>query len=568
MPEKKLRLPLISIEPSAMKVRLLPVARVYRRAAEDIDRDVAGLRAGVAGCAGGHRDLGAGRERGADGVPADRRAVGDRGEVGTNAGSRRRRRIGHGDVVRVEQPRASASGRRRGVHARRPRIEPAARGLDEAAVAAIRSAARAQATVGARCLVAPQHDPSAVAGLRRIGRDARPGREVNRPRIRHVGSLPCRPPPTSTSPPPLRARRIDAGPVEQTHFIAQQPDLAALSTCAGGARLARPRERQPLRRLQHDLAARTARERVGPHDAALVDGARMHVDAAARRQEAAEVDHLARTAVHLDADVGCGRVDQLDARAGRQQDPAARCVDLALVPHGRTDQRDLAAEAAAQLALVDDRRRRTRTLGEAEVAGEPVGVVEVERGGHQPGDVDARTLAEQHAVRVEQPDAAIAAEAAEDGRGVVAGDAVEDLAGGTRLLEAHRIGSADREGVPVDDRVGGVVHREGAAHGARRDLAGDGVHATRQDLGAQIGRAGPEAQQRARGQGMHQTARRRSRRRSGGTPTERTGVTARGTVHHRRIVGSNDIFVLARQPHPDSAHCLWPLGSMGAIDRR
>ena len=119
--------------------------------------------------------------------------------------------------------------------------------------------------------------------------------------------------------------------------------------------------------------------------------------------------------------------------------------------------------------------RRTRTLGEADVAGQPVGVVEVQGRGHQPGDVDPRALAEQHAVRVEQPDPAVAAQVAEDGRRIVAGDAVEDLAGGVGLLEAHRIAGPDREGVPVDDGVRRVVHRQRAADGAARDGPAIGV---------------------------------------------------------------------------------------------
>jgi hypothetical protein len=46
---------------------------------------------------------------------------------------------------------------------------------------------------------------------------------------------------------------------------------------------------------------------------------------------------------------------------------------------------------------------------------------------------------------------------------------IEYLAAGACLFEAHGIASADREAVPVDDRIRRVVHGERVAHRARRD---------------------------------------------------------------------------------------------------
>ena len=168
----------------------------------------------------------------------------------------------------------------------------------------------------------------------------------------------------------------------------------------------------------------------------------------------------------------------------------------------------MAAQAAAQFALVDDARGVARALHKTVLAGQPVGVVEIQRGGHKSGNVDPRSLAEEHAVRVQQPYAPVAAQAAKDRRWVVAGDAIEYLAAGACLFEAHGIASADREAVPVDDRIRRIVHGERVAHRARRDLPCDRVHAGRQHLRAQYCRVGPECQQRAGGEGAHQAMRR------------------------------------------------------------
>src|SRR3546814_13558820 len=61
--------------------------------------------------------------------------------------------------------------------------------------------------------------------------------------------------------------------------------------------------------------------------------------------------------------------------------------------------------------------------------------------------------AEQHAVGIDQEDVAIGIEVAEDVRCRIAQHPVDRDAGGTGLVEVDRVAVADRERLPVDDRV-------------------------------------------------------------------------------------------------------------------
>ena len=66
-------------------------------------------------------------------------------------------------IGRVEQPRAGLAIRCTGVDPDAFHVQPVGGGFDQAAVAALRTAARGDAAIGARRVVGPQHDCTAAA---------------------------------------------------------------------------------------------------------------------------------------------------------------------------------------------------------------------------------------------------------------------------------------------------------------------------------------------------------------------------------------------------------------------
>lgn len=81
------------------------------------------------------------------------------------------------------------------------------------------------------------------------------------------------------------------------------------------------------------------------------------------------------------------------------------------------------------------------------------GVIDVERGGDQPADVDLRALAEQNAVGVDQPHLAVSVEAAKDLAAVGVENAVDGDGGGRGLPEVHRFLLRNIEALPVEREV-------------------------------------------------------------------------------------------------------------------
>jgi hypothetical protein len=95
-------------------------------------------------------------------------------------------------------------------------------------------------------------------------------------------------------------------------------------------------------------------------------------------------------------------------------------------------------------------------IGEAEAAGEEILVREMEARGHEAGGVDARTCTDHHAIGVDQEDAAVRQQLAEERRLPGAGDAVQYRAR-RAALDERVVRGADRERLPVDDRAGVLV---------------------------------------------------------------------------------------------------------------
>ncbi|MEN3950023.1 hypothetical protein WJU17_00630 [Iodidimonas sp. SYSU 1G8] len=227
----------------------------------------------------------------------------------------------NGEILRVDQPGACHAIRRQGRH--RHIIgdhDICRRGLDEAAIAAVRRAGiEGAADVHDAIVHAAKQQDGAVAGA-----DA--------------------------------ARLDDAGVVDHR-----------LEQLASGLR------------GHDDLAA------IGADNAAIldqrVDGALVHRDVEQPVRGDVESDRLTRD----ERDGAQFRDDQAFVRYGgaQQRDVATIGIDHALIAHG------------AALA------------GELMASGHEIGVADIERGGHQPADIDLRPDAEQHAVGVDEEDFAV-----------------------------------------------------------------------------------------------------------------------------------------------------------------
>jgi len=63
-------------------------------------------------------------------------------------------------------------------------------------------------------------------------------------------------------------------------------------------------------------------------------------------------------------------------------------------------------------------------VGEAHPPRQKIFIRQIQRRDHQPADVDLRTRAEQHTIRIDQKNTAVGLQSAEDLRGIDAGDAI------------------------------------------------------------------------------------------------------------------------------------------------
>ncbi len=205
-----------------------------------------------------------------------------------------------------------------------------------------------------------------------------------------------------------------------------------------------------LRSAQHDAPVRPDMCACCADLASLCQRRAEHADIAAAGDQLAEVDGLA-TGFDLHPQRGLMRIGDLDALAGGKHDVAIfRRDDAGVFDVGRDeDQRSARGSERAFIAQLAG-----RAVGvEFHPAGEEVFGLDVERRRHQPGGVDLRTGAEQHAVGIDQKDATVCDEVAENLRRILADHAVEHRCGRTGLDEAGRFPRRYRELLPVDDRT-------------------------------------------------------------------------------------------------------------------
>ena len=203
------------------------------------------------------------------------------------------------------------------------------------------------------------------------------------------------------------------------------------------------------------------------HDAAVVD----------ERLHARGVDEQA-------GDAGGGIEVEADGFAGGEDDRARLGHDQARVTDFRREERDVAAERAADRALVEDHTRRA-LAAEVQASREEVRVTDRERRGDEGADVDAGVRTEVDALRIDEEDLAVGLDAAEHPAGVRADDAIEDRRRRRRLREAHGRIAPDVEVLPIDDRAVGTLRdverrRAGRARRRHRHLTGRHLSAARQ----------------------------------------------------------------------------------------
>ena len=125
--------------------------------------------------------------------------------------------------------------------------------------------------------------------------------------------------------------------------------------------------------------------------------------------------------------------------------------DHALVADFVTEQCHIAAIGGIDRALVDDAAGAAATEGYC--IGSQSAVGHIQGGSDQPADIDLRTLAEQNAVRVNQPNLSIGVKAAEYLRAVGVEDAVDRDSGSRRLKEVYNFQWRNVEAQPVKRQV-------------------------------------------------------------------------------------------------------------------
>ena len=399
-----------------------------------------------------------------------------------------------------------------------------ARGFHQPAVARRCAAARGNAAVHARRVVAPDDDLAAVAGGKRIGPDAGVAIDGHLARIADCGIFPLVVAAQQHRAAAKGAAGVHAGVAQHADLLAQYRDVAALAgriRCGGDA----ARFQHGLAgRFQHNLAVFTHHCTVGVQYAALVQQCAGHADAPALGNDLAHVDGAVRRGRQHHAQVGVAGVGQLHAVAGGQQHVAVRRRDDAAVFHVRCDQQYLPAAAGIDRTLVDHAAGHVARM-EVHLAGQEILVRQRQARRHQARHVDARIAPEQHAVRIDQEHLAVRLQRTEDLARVLPGNAVQYAAIGILLDKARDLARIDREALPVDDGIGRIGNRKQIALLVERGLAMHHLRQRRVGVG------------RAEAGGNHQRQRGAAQRRTGWVPG-RQGAERGVFLHDVVILGT------------------------------
>ena len=122
-------------------------------------------------------------------------------------------------------------------------------------------------------------------------------------------------------------------------------------------------------------------------------------------------------------DVGRSGVEQRGTVACREDHFTSRAGDDAFVRDCISDQIDVAARRRPDFASVC---QRPGPATKCQLAAQKIGVGEVERRSYEAGDINPCARSEENAVGVDEENPPVAAQAAENGAGVGAGDAIEN----------------------------------------------------------------------------------------------------------------------------------------------
>ncbi len=337
-------------------------------------------------------------------------------------------------------------------------------------------------------VIGPDDDPAAVAGVYGVGPDHGVGADVSALRVLHRGVVALVVAADQHRAAAGGARGVDRGVAGDAGIPPEHLHAAALAGAAGGVDVAGDQRRAGLR-LQGDLAAARAagvEAAAGGDVAAIADEVDRAVpfDGAAGADHAGVVDHGAGQVagdrgrhhhaaalgvqfaavgdagefgdgffVDREADQAVALHVERDLRAGGERHGAEPRLDHAAIGGVVAGEHDVAAVAGADQAFIDDRGagRRAGIAAEDVAPGEEIVVADVQRGGDQAADVEARRGTEEDALRIDQEHAAVGRQAAEDRRGIAADDAVEHHRAAAGLHELHAVALADREALPVDD---------------------------------------------------------------------------------------------------------------------
>ncbi len=171
-----------------------------------------------------------------------------------------------------------------------------------------------------------------------------------------------------------------------------------------------------------------------------------------------------------------------EALAGCELNGTEIGLDQAIVPDMGPGENDRAAACGPDLSFIDDRGAAgaRKTI----IAREEVLIADVGGRRDESTNIDLRTLAEEHAVRVDDPDLAVGLQRAVELGGPGATNPVERDRAAVGLLENHTEAARGREARPFKDglvgrlpderggRVGGadaaLARRDGKSGGLRR----------------------------------------------------------------------------------------------------
>ena len=344
-----------------------------------------------------------------------------------------------------------------------------ARGFDQAAVAALRAAARHDGAVSTGRIVGPQHGSATLAVGESVNIDGRVRAHVYRGGILHrrVVALIAAADQHRTA--AGVARGIDAR-TKQANVMGGRRDAAASLSRALAGNIQRAADVHcavfhaaqqldgavvVLNGLRLDHASVV--DRVGEQASHRLRG-HQHIAAVGFDQAAVFHQRIDRPLIdrHVQQLVAC-HVER-DGVACCQCNRAKLGRNHTLVADVRAQQGHIATVADADRSLINDRARAG--AGKLVVARHEVGIGDVHGGSHQATHIDRCALPKQDAVGVDEEHLAVGRQVAQDVGRIGANDAVERHRTAAGLHELHGLAGLNAEALPVDGHVRrGLVNR-------------------------------------------------------------------------------------------------------------